>query len=138
MSLFDKLRRRSRNKKPSLPSREEIIKQMYKEKPDKSDENVTEFIYSADRTMRYELSERDNCYTYELWKIDFFDEEEWRYISSYPDSLPAAWVPARRTDGKSFFHSKELMLSEIKSEYEYKKYFKNPEHRGDGYADEKF
>ncbi|MBQ8790588.1 MAG: hypothetical protein IJZ51_04695 [Ruminiclostridium sp.] len=123
MSLFDKLRRRSRNKKPSLPSREETIKQMYKEKPDKSDENVTEYIYSMDRTMRYELSKRDNCYTYELWKIEFFDEEEWLYISSFPDSLPAAWVPARRNDGKSFFHSKELMLSEIKSEYEYKKYF---------------
>ena len=138
MSLFDKLRRHSRDKRPSIPSREETIKLMYKEKPDESDGNVTEFIYSADKTMRYALSQWDNYYTYELWKIEFFDEEEWVYISSLPDSLPAYWTPARRTDGKSFFHSKELMLSEIKSEYEYKKYFEKPEHRGDGYADEKF
>ena len=125
MSLFDKLCRGFRNKKQSLPSREETIRRMYKEKPDESDGNVTEFIYSADRTMRYALSERDNCYTYELWKIEFLDEEEWLYISSHPDSLPAYWTPARRTDGISFFHSKELMLSEIKSEYEYKTYFEN-------------
>ena len=74
--------------------------------------------------MRYVvLKENNGLLTYQLEAIYQFDEDEWRYICSNDNDLPAMWEPFRGIVGKSFFKSMEELRKEVENEPEFKQYF---------------
>ena len=87
---------------------EAIIELMYDKHLDAFTNEVIEVIYSKDRSMRYAvLKENNGLLTYQLEAIYQFDEDEWRYICSSDNVLPAMWEPFRGIVGKSFYKSME-------------------------------
>lgn len=109
---------------PSMMSWEQIVESMYDQHLDAFADEVTDVIYSNDRSMRYViLKDEKGLFTYQLEAIYQFDEDEWQYISSNNGKLPAMWEPFNATVGKSFFENIDELLKEMKSEPEYKQYF---------------
>ena len=87
-------------------------------------DEVIKVIYSKDRSMRYIiLKDEKGIFTYQLEAIYQFEEDEWKYVGSHDDALPAMWEPFRGIVGKSFFNNTEELLKEMKAEPEYKQYF---------------
>lgn len=125
MNFFAKLFKKKQMPEISpMPSWETIIQLMYDKNLDVFADKVVDVIYSKDRSMRYVVLKEDNSlFTYQLEAIYQFDEDEWRYICSSENAIPAMWEPFRGIDGKSFFNSMEELLKEIKHEPEYKQYF---------------
>ena len=118
------LGKKSKETIPPMPSWEAIIEMMHDKCLDAFSDEVTDVIYSKDRSMRYVILKGDSgLLTYQLEAIYQFDEDEWKYICSHDNALPAAWEPYRAMHGNSFFDSMENLLKEIKNEIEYKKYF---------------
>lgn len=109
---------------PPMPSWETVIELMYDKHLDAFSDEVVEVIYSKDRSMRYiVLKENNGLLTYQLEAIYQFDEDEWRYICSNDNAIPAMWEPFRGIVGKSFFESMEDLRKEIENEPEFKQYF---------------
>lgn len=109
---------------PDMPPWFEIVEMMYDKYLDAFADEVVRVVYSADNTMRYVvLKDEKGLFTYQLEDIYQFDEEEWKYICSQNDALPAMWEPFRGIAGKSFFENEEELLKEMKEEPEYKQYF---------------
>ena len=52
-----------------------------------------------------------------------YDEDEWEYICSHDNVLPAMWEPFRGIVRKSVFENIDELLKELKAEPEYKQYF---------------
>ena len=74
--------------------------------------------------MRYViLREENGLFTYQLEAIYQYDEDEWKYICSHDNALPAMWEPFRGVVEKSIFKSTNDLLKELESEPEYKQYF---------------
>ena len=74
--------------------------------------------------MRYViLREKNGLFTYRLEAIYQYDKDEWKYICSHDNALPAMWEPLRGIVGKSIFKNTNDLLKELKSEPEYKQYF---------------
>ena len=69
------------------------------------------------------LKNKKGFFTYELQAIYTYDKNEWGYIGSYDNALPAMWEPVRGIVGKSIFKNTDDLLREIKTEPEYKNYF---------------
>ena len=87
-------------------------------------ENNVKVIYSKDRWMRYVvLKDEKEFFTYQLEAIYQYDEDEWKYICSHDNVLPAMWEPFRGIVGKSVFENIDELLNELKAEPEYKQYF---------------
>ncbi|MBR5515445.1 MAG: hypothetical protein IKU52_04505 [Clostridia bacterium] len=85
---------------------------------------VVDVIYSKDSSMRYViLKDKNGLFTYQLEALYQYDEDEWQYICSHDNALPAMWEPFRGIVGKSVFESKSELLKELKAEPEYKQYF---------------
>ena len=61
--------------------------------------------------------------TTQLEAIYQYDENEWKYIRSHDNALPAMWEPFRGIVGKSVFENIDELLKELKAEPEYKHYF---------------
>lgn len=125
MSFFDRIFcRKQKADIPSMPSWETVVKMMYNKHLDAFSDEVVEVIYSKDRSMRYVILRGDNdLLTYQLEAIYQFDKDEWKYICSHDNSLPAMWEPFRGIVAKSFFDSAEELQKEMESEPEYKQYF---------------
>lgn len=106
---------------PAMPPRAEIVEMMYDKCLDAFADEVVSVVYSIDKTMRYVvLKDEKELFTYQLETIYQFDEDEWKYICTHNDALPAMWEPFRDIVGKSFFENEEELLKEMKEEPEYK------------------
>ena len=125
MSFFKKLfRKNTRPDTPRVSSWENIVEIMRDKYLDTFSCEVVEVIYSKDYSMRYVvLKDEKGLFTYQLEAIYQFDEEEWKYICSDNNTLPAMWEPFPGICETSVFEDKEKLLIEIKHEPEYKKYF---------------
>ena len=109
---------------PPRPSWETVVEMMYDKHLDAFSDEVVKVIYSKDRSMRYVvLKDEKGFFTYRLETIYQYDEDEWKYICSYNNSLPAMWEPFRGIVGKSFFENMDELLKELSAEPEYKSYF---------------
>ena len=107
-----------------MPPWSEIVEMMKDKHLDAFADEVVRVVYSADKTMRYVvLKDEKGLFTYQLEAIYQFDEDEWKYICSNNDALPAMWEPFRGFAGKSFFENEEELLKEMEEEPEYKQYF---------------
>ena len=127
MTIIDKIKNLLRQKQqeiPPMPLWEEIVKIMYDKNLDAFADEVVKVVYSKDKTMRYVLlKDKKGLFTYQLEAICPFDEDEWKYIFSQDNALPAAWELFYGTAGKSFFANEEECLKEMRTEPEYKSYF---------------
>ena len=125
MNFFTRLFQKEKPKEvPAMPPRAEIVEMMYDRCLDAFDDEVVSVVYSADKSMRYViLKDEKGLFTYQLEAIYQFDEDEWKYICSHNDALPAMWEPFRDIVGKSFYENEEELLKEMKEEPEYKQFF---------------
>ena len=125
MSFFKRLFQKEKPKEiPAMPPWSEIVEMMKDKHLDAFADEVVRVVYSADKTMRYVvLKDEKGLFTYQLEAIYQFDEDEWKYICSHNDALPAMWEPFRGFAGKSFFENEEELLKEMEEEPEYKQYF---------------
>lgn len=125
MKLFNRLLRKKQKKElPPMPSWETIVEMMYDKQLDAFADEVTNVIYSNDRSMRYVILKNEKgFFTYQLEAIYQCDEYDWSYVCYNDNALPALWEPFRGIVGKSFFEKPEELLKELKAEPEYKNYF---------------
>lgn len=125
MSFFDwLLRKKPKQDIPRMPSWELIVKMMRDKNLDAFSDEVIEVLYSIDCSMRYViLKDEKDFFTYQLEAIYQYDEDEWHYICSHDNALPAMWEPFRGIEGKSIFANIEELKKELKTEPEYKRYF---------------
>ena len=125
MNRFRKLFHKSSSPNiPPMPPWEKIVEIMYNRDLDGYADEVVQVLYSKDRAKRYViLKDEKGFFTYRLEAIDQYDPEEWQYLASNPDALPAMWEPFCGIAAKSIFESKEELLSEMKAEPEYQRYF---------------
>ena len=108
---------------PPMPSWETVVEMMYDKHLDAFSDEVVKVIYSKDRSMRYVvLKDEKEFFTYQLEAIYQYDEDEWKYICSHDNALPAMWEPFRGIVGKSVFENIDELLNELKAEPEYKQY----------------
>lgn len=122
MYFFKRLFQKKKPKEvPAMPPRAEIVEMMYDKCLDAFADEVVSVVYSIDKTMRYVvLKDEKELFTYQLETIYQFDEDEWKYICTHNDALPAMWEPFRDIVEKSFFENEEELLKEMKEEPEYK------------------
>ncbi len=125
MNFFDRLfKRKLKVSIPPMPSWETVVEMMRDKYLDAFADEVVDVIYSKDRSMRYViLKDEKGLFTYQLEAIYQYDEDEWKYISSDNDALPAMWEPFRGIIGKSVFENTNELLKELRAEPEYKQYF---------------
>ncbi len=101
-----------------------IVETMYDKNLDTFTDEVIQAIYSKDRAMRYViLKDEKGLFTYCFEAIYQFDEDEWKYIFSNKEFLPAMWESPYGTVNNSIFATKEDALKEIYAEPQYKQYF---------------
>lgn len=124
MKFFKRLFQKEKPKEvPVMPPWPEIVEMMQDKYLDAFVDEVVSVVYSIDKTMRYVvLKDERGLFTYQLEAIYQFDEDEWKYICSHNDALPAMWEPFRNV-GRSLFENEEELLKEMKEEPEYKHYF---------------
>ena len=107
-----------------MPSWETVVDMMYDKHLDAFSDEVAKVIYSNDRSMRYVvLKDEKGFFTYQLEAIYQYDEDEWKYICSHDNALPAMWEPFRGNVGKSIFENMGELLKELRAEPEYTSYF---------------
>ena len=86
---------------PPMHSWETVVEMMYDKYLDAFSDEVVKVIYSKDRWMRYVvLKDEKEFFTYQLEAIYQYDEDEWKYICSHDNVLPAMWEPAISGMGK--------------------------------------
>lgn len=124
MKFFKRLFQKEKPKEvPVMPPWPEIVEMMHDKYLDAFADEVVSVVYSIDKTMRYVvLKDERGLFTYQLEAIYQFDENEWKYICSHNDALPAMWEPFINV-GRSLFEDEEELLKEMKEEPEYKQYF---------------
>ena len=125
MNFFAKLfKKKQISEIPPMTSREIVVERMYNKHLDAFSDEVVKVIYSKNRSMRYVvLKDEKGFFTYKLEAIYQYDENEWKYICSHDNALPAMWEPFRGIVGKSVFENMDELLKELKTEPEYKSYF---------------
>lgn len=125
MNFFAKLlKKKLKEETPPMPSWETVVEMMYDKYLDAFSDEIVKVIYSKDHSMRYVvLKDKKGLFTYQLEAIYQYDEDEWKYICSHDNVLPAMWEPFRGIVGKSFFENMDELLKELNAEPEYKCYF---------------
>ena len=122
--LFNKNRQLEIEPVPSMPSWDTIVELLYDKNLDSFCDEVINVLYSKDNSMRYVvLKDEKDIFTYQLEAIYQFDEDEWKYICSNDDALPAMWEPYLGIGGSSLFANEEDLMNDLKSQPEYKQYF---------------
>lgn len=75
---------------PPMPSWDAIVEMMRDKHLDAFADEVVEVFYSKDSSMRYVvLKDEKGFFTYQLEAIYQYDEDEWQYICSHDNALPA-------------------------------------------------
>ena len=109
---------------PPMPAWEEIVEMMHDKYLDAFSDEVIQVIYSKDRSMRYViLKDERGLLTYQLEAIYQYDDDEWKYVCSDNDALPAMWEPYKGIYGKSLFENTEDLRKALNAEPEYIQYF---------------
>ena len=122
--LFNKNRQLKIEPVPPMPSWEKIVELLYDKNLDSYCDEVINVLYSKDNSMRYVvLKDEKGIFTFQLEAIYQFDEDEWKYICSNDDALPAMWEPYLGNCGSSLFSNEKDLMKQIKFEPEYKQYF---------------
>ena len=122
--LFNKNRQLEIEPVPPMPSWDIIVELLYDKNLDSFCDEVINVLYSKDNSMRYVvLKDEKDIFTYQLEAIYQFDEDEWKYICSNDDALPAMWEPYLGICGSSLFANEEDLMKDLKSQPEYKQYF---------------
>ena len=117
-------KKKSKEETSTIPSWETVVEMMYDKHLDAFSDEVVKVIYSKDRSMRYVvLKDEKGFFTYQLEAIYQYDEDEWKYICSHDNALPAMWDPFIGIVGNSIFENMDELLKELKAEPEYKSYF---------------
>ena len=107
-----------------MPSWDKIVELLYDKSLDSFCDEVINVFYSKDNSMRYVvLKDEKGIFTYQLEAIYQFDEEEWKYICSNDDAIPAMWESYLGNCGTSLFANEEDLMKELYSQPEYKQYF---------------
>lgn len=107
-----------------MPPLHKIVEMMYDKYLDAFSDEVIRVVYSKDKTMRYViLKDEKGLFKYCLEAIYQFDEEEWKYIFSDKECLPAMWEPYCGKYRNSIFATENDAMKELKEEPEYKLYF---------------
>ena len=89
-------------------------------------DEIAEVIYNRDRTKRFVVLKSINgYYKYAYEELYAFDEEEWMYIGTQPDALPAMWMAPNSWQGTSLYFNYDDTLKEIRVTPEYRTYFCN-------------
>ena len=118
-------KKKSKEETSTIPSWETVVEMMYDKHLDAFSDEVVKVIYSKDRSMRYViLKDEKDLFTYLLEAIYQYDEDEWKYICSHDNALPAMWDPFIGIVGNSIFENMDELLKELKAEPEYKRYFR--------------
>lgn len=127
MGLFSKLfNNRNMNAViPPMPPFSEIVEMMYDKNFSFSEDlQVIKVLYNEEKTKRFVLLKSVNgYYKYTYEELCLFDEEEWGYICSQENALPAWWEPNDHSFAYSFFGSEKEALSMLIHEVEYKQFF---------------
>lgn len=125
MNFFKRLFQKETSKPvPPMPPWETIVEIMYDKHLDAFCDEVVEVIYSKDKTMRFVVLKNENgLFTYQLEAIYQYDEDEWKYIFTDNNTLPAMWEPYRGFLSNSFFESIDQLHKEMKADPEYKQCF---------------
>ena len=125
MNFFHTLfRKRAKSNVPPMPSWDAIVQMLYDKQLDNYAQKVVQVIYSKDRSKRYVICKNDNgFFTHQLEAIYQYDPDEWQYIASNQDALPAMWEPFHGMTGKSVFENEEELLTQMRVEPEYQQYF---------------
>ena len=125
MNIFRKLfRSNAKHNVPAVPAWETIVEMMYDQHLDVYTDKVIQVIYSKDQSKRYVILQDENGFlTYQLEAIYQYDPDEWQYIASNKDALPAMWEPFHGMIGKSLFANTTELLHELRAEPEYQRYF---------------
>ena len=122
--LFDKNRQLEIKPVPPMPSWNEIVELLYDKNLDSFCGEIINVFYSKDKSMRYViLKDEKGIFKYHLENIYQFDEDEWKYICSYADALPAMWESYLGNVGGSLFANEEDLMKDLKSQPEYKQFF---------------
>ena len=122
--LFKKNRQFKIEPVPPMPSWDTIVELLYDKNLDSFCDEVINVLYSKDNSMRYVvLKDEKDIFTYQLEAIYQFDEDEWKYICSNDEALPAMWEPYLGICGISLFANEEDLMKDLKSQPEYKQYF---------------
>ena len=122
--LFNKNRELDVKPIPPMPSWDKIVELLYDKNLDSFCDEVISVLYSKDNAMRYVvLKDEKGIFTYHLEAIYQFDEDEWKYICSYDDALPAMWELYLGSCGCSRFANEEDLMNDLESQPEYKQYF---------------
>lgn len=109
---------------PVIPAWEAVVEMMYDKHLDGYADEVVQVIYSKDKSKRYVILKDDKgFFTYQLEAIYQYDWDEWKYVASNNDILPAMWEPFHGIVGKSLFENTIELLQELKTEPEYQQYF---------------
>ena len=107
-----------------MPSWDKIVELLYDKSLDSFCDEVINVFYSKDNSMRYVvLKDEKGIFTYQLEAIYQFDDEEWKYICSNDDAIPAMWESYLGNCGTSLFANEEDLMKELYSQPEYKQYF---------------
>lgn len=107
-----------------MPSWDKIVELLYDKNLDSFCDEVINVLYSKDKSMRYVvLKDEKDIFTYQLEAIYQFDEDEWKYICSNDDALPAMWESYLGYVGSSLFANEGDLMKDLKSQPEYKQYF---------------
>lgn len=126
MKLFNKLfiKEKKTESIPPMPSWNSIVEELYNMNLDAFSDEVINVFYSKDKSMRYVvLKDEKGIFTYQLEAIYQFDEDEWRYICSNDNALPAMWEPYSGHCGSSLFSNEDDLMNELKTQPEYKQHF---------------
>ena len=122
--LFNKNRQLEIEPVPPMLSWDTIVELLYDKNLDSFCDEVINVLYSKDNSMRYVvLKDEKDIFTYQLEAIYQFDEDEWKYICSNDDALPAMWEPYLGICRSSLFAKEEDLMKDLKSQPEYKQYF---------------
>ena len=107
----------------SMPSWEEIVCLMQKDKPYcKDNEEIIDVIYSNNKEDRIIIiKDGRGFFRYRIEHIEAFTDDEWMYIAHFKDILPGMWSTLER--GVSLFASEDLLWNELKNSPEYKEKF---------------
>lgn len=122
MNFFKSLFQKGQPKEiPPMPPWSEIVEIMFDKNLGAFIDEVVSVVYSADKTMRYVvLKDKEGHFTYHLEVIYQFDDDEWKYICSQKDALPAMWEPIRHS---GLFAYETDLLKEMRTDPEYKQNF---------------
>ena len=126
MSLLDKLFPKKHTiVHKEMPLWEEIVAHMQGKELSFFADTIVRVIDSKDHTKRVLILRSDHGYYKTVYEeICVWDEDEWLYCSSDPNSYPAYWEQVDSSiNSKSFYGTEDEAIHAVSESHEYKMYF---------------